>query len=76
MISPTSENTMSINKAVIVPFRIIRPLSLLPNCSTMDKYTGVSPIGLVRVKSVENARRKKVVNSFITFFPVHVYPLF
>ena len=38
-----------------------------------DKYTTVSPMGLMSVKNVENARIEKVVNSFITFFPVHLY---
>ena len=60
-------------KAVIVTFRAICFLSSVSKLSTMDKYTGESPIGLTSVKSVENAKMKKVVNSFITFFQVRLY---
>ena len=73
MISPTRKKIMRMKNAVMVPFKAIRPLSSAAKCSTIDKYTGVSPMGLTRVNSVENARMKKVVISFITFFPVHVF---
>ena len=76
MISPTRKKIMRIKNAVMVHFKAISPLSSVAKCSTMDKYTGVSPMGLTRVNSVENARMKKVVISFITFFLAHEYLVF
>ena len=70
MISPTSEKMIRIIKAIRVPFKAIWFLSSGLKFSTIDIYTAVSPIGLISVNSVENARIEKVVNSFITFFPV------
>ena len=64
-----------IMKAVIAPFKAICFLSSGPKLSTMDKYTGESPMGLTSVKSVENARMEKAVISFITFFQVRLYPV-
>ena len=66
---------MRTTKAAMVHFKAILLFSFVSKCSTIDKYTAESPMGLMSVNIVENARIKKVVSLVITFYPVLLFPV-
>jgi len=72
---PRNVKIIKTTRAVNTPFSAICRLSLSLQCSTIDRNTGLNPMGFTKVNKDENARMKKVVNSFITYVPKHEFPI-